>query len=303
MNNSIPPQALRLDVHEALRQRKSIRAFRPDPVPRATLERILAAAARAPSGTNIQPWQVRVLTGAALARLIDAVLAFRTANPGVENWAYPYYPKKWKEPYLARRRKVGWDLYGLLGITRADSEKIAAQHNRNFRFFDAPVGLIFTIDSELERGSWLDYGMFVQSVLLAAQAEGLGTCAQACWVGHADIVASTLGFAANEQLVCGVALGFADADAPVTSCTPSAPHSTNSSSSSRPSRAWGNAEYRRTGAGAQCARLMDSGFRRSDDGVRSRRSGQVADRNPTFRLRRLTTRSIWPVTPANAGVQ
>lgn len=219
MNNSTPPEALHLDVYEALRQRKSIRSFRPDPVSRATIARILTAAARAPSGTNIQPWQVRVLTGSARQRLVDAVLAFRAANPGVEKWAYPYYPAQWKEPYLARRRKVGWDLYGLLGIKRSDSDLIRAQHNRNFTFFDAPVGLIFTIDCDLERGSWLDYGMFIQSLALAAVAEGLGTCAQACWVGHADIVARTLAFTANEQLVCGVALGYPDWDSPVNQLT------------------------------------------------------------------------------------
>ncbi len=219
MNNPAPPEAPHLDVYEALRRRKSIRAFRSEPVAKAAIERILAAAARAPSGTNIQPWQVRVLTGAARARLVDAVLSFRLANPGVEKWNYAYYPVKWKEPYLSRRRKVGWDLYGLLGITRSDKESIAAQHNRNFTFFDAPVGLIFTIDSDLERGSWLDYGMFVQSVMLAAEAEGLGTCPQACWAAHADIVASTLSFAANEQLVCAVALGYPDQDATVNRLT------------------------------------------------------------------------------------
>lgn len=219
MNNPTPPAAPHLGVHAALYQRKSIRAFCPEPVPRPVIERILAAAARAPSGTNIQPWRVRVVSGAARARLVDAVMAFRTANPGVEKWAYPYYPAKWKEPYLGRRRKVGWDLYGLLGIKRSDGDLIAAQHNRNFTFFDAPVGLIFSIDSELERGSWLDYGMFIQSLLLAAEAEGLGTCPQACWVGHADIVARTLGFAADEQLVCAVALGYPDRDATVNQLT------------------------------------------------------------------------------------
>ena len=165
------PENRRLDVFEALYQRKSIRAFLPDPVPRASVERILAAAAHAPSGTNTQPWHVRVLTGAARQRLVDAVLAFRTANPGVEHWAYSYYPKKWQEPFLGRRRKVGWDLYGLLGITRTESERIRDQHNRNFSFFDAPVGLMFTIERELELGSWLDYGMFIQSLALAAEAQ------------------------------------------------------------------------------------------------------------------------------------
>jgi nitroreductase len=214
VSNDIAPQERRLDVFEALYHRKSIRAVRPEPVSRAVIERILAAAARAPSGTNTQPWRVRVLTGAARQRLVDAVQSFRAANPGVEHWSYSYYPVKWQEPFLSRRRKVGWDLYGLLGITRADTDRIQAQHNHNYAFFDAPVGLIFTIDGVMERGSWLDYGMFLQSLALAAEAEGLGTCIQACWVAHADIVASTLSFAANEKIVCGMSLGYADPDSP-----------------------------------------------------------------------------------------
>ena len=219
MNHSLPADAPHLDVYEALYRRKSVRAFRSDPPSRTVIERILAGAARAPSGTNIQPWQVRVLTGAARQRLVDTVLAFRSANPGVENWAYAYYPTIWREPYLARRRKVGWDLYGLLGITRSASARIGAQHNRNFAFFDAPVGLIFTIDDDLERGSWLDYGLFIQSFALAAEAEGLGTCIQACWAAHADIVARTLSCAANEKIVCGVALGYPDHNSPVNQLT------------------------------------------------------------------------------------
>ena len=205
----------RPDCHQTLYHRKSIRAFRSDPVSRETMERILAAAARSPSSTNTQPWRVRVLTGTARQRLTDAVLVFRAANPGVENWGYTYYPQHLGEPYLGRRRKLGWDMYGLLGITRADTDRIQAQHNRNFMFFDAPVGLIFTIDRNLERGSWLDYGLFIQSLAIAADEEGLGTCLQGAWVAHADIVASTMAFAPNEQLVCGLALGHPDLDAPV----------------------------------------------------------------------------------------
>ncbi len=215
MTESTARETPRLDVYSALYQRKSTRAFLPDAVPRNVIERMLTAAARAPSGTNMQPWRVRVLTGAARQRLVDAVLSFRSAHPGVENWAYPYYPASWREPYLARRRKIGWDLYGLLGIGRADGERMRAQHNRNFAFFDAPVGLMLTIDEDLERGSLLDYGHFIQSLALAAEAEGLGTCLQACWVGHADIVADTLSLPASEKIVCGVALGYPDASATV----------------------------------------------------------------------------------------
>ena len=202
-------------IYEILYRRKSIRAFRPEPVPRQIIERILTAAARAPSGTNTQPWQVRILTGAARQRLVDAVLSFRNEHPGVEKWGYDYYPKKWKEPYLARRRKLGLDMYALLGIARGEEQRMLEQLNRNFAFFDAPVGMIFSIDRDLERGSWLDYGMFIQSIALAAEGEGLSTCLQGFWVAHADIVADTLAFRPEEELVCGLALGYSDPDAPI----------------------------------------------------------------------------------------
>lgn len=210
MTDTAPRSRPALDVIDAIYQRKSIRAFLPDPIPREQIERLLAAAARAPSGTNTQPWKVRVLTGAARQRLVDAVLDHRQAHPDGENWGYQYYPKKWREPYLARRRKVGWDLYGLLGLTRDDVAGMRRQHDRNFRFFDAPVGLIMTIDRDLEVGSWLDYGLFLQTLALAAEGEGLGTCLQACWAAHADIVESTLEIPPEERVVCGVALGHPD---------------------------------------------------------------------------------------------
>ncbi len=202
-----------MNVIEALHKRKSIRAYRPDPVPRATLERILAAAARAPSGNNIQPWKVRVLTGNRLATLTRAVTDFRATHPGTENWAYDYYPATWREPYLTRRRKVGWDMYGLLGITRADKDRIRAQHDANFTFFGAPVGIIVTLDRDLSRGSWVDCGMFLQSLALAATGEGLGCCLQAAWVAHADLVGEVLALEEGEMVVCGMALGWADASA------------------------------------------------------------------------------------------
>ena len=219
MSNNNAPQDNPLGFYDALYQRKSIRAFRPEPVSRVVIERILNAAARAPSGTNIQPWKVRVLTGAARQRLSDAVLLSRASNPGIEHWGYRYYPAKWQEPYLSRRRKVGWDMYGLLGIQRTEPDRMLAQQNRNFTFFDAPVGLVFTIDSMLEQGSWLDYGMFLQSLALAAEAEGLGTCLQACWVAHSDVVSSVLSLGQNEHLVCGMALGYPDLESPVNRLT------------------------------------------------------------------------------------
>ena len=199
-------------VDAAITSRHSIRAFLPDPVPRATVEDILRVAARAPSGTNTQPWKVHVLTGAALRGLSEEILAIY-ADP--ERLAqckddYSYYPEKWVEPYLARRRKVGWDLYGLLGIGRADKDKIAAQHARNYRFFDAPVGLIFSIDRVMAQGSWLDYGMFLQNIMVAARARGLDTCPQAAFVQFHEVLRARLGIGADHAIVCGMSLGYAD---------------------------------------------------------------------------------------------
>ena len=199
-------------VDRAIASRRSVRAFLPRPVPRATVEAILAVASRAPSGTNHQPWKVYALAGEAKDRLSRAIAAAYDA--GATTREFHYYPTKWFEPYLARRRKIGWDLYGLLGIGRADKDKMHAQHRRNYLFFDAPVGLVFTIDRELERGSWLDYGMFLENVMVAARARGLDTCPQAAWMEFPRQIAEVLDLPANEQVVCGMSLGYADPDAP-----------------------------------------------------------------------------------------
>ncbi len=204
---SLAPAA---SVDAALQTRRSVRAFLPTAVPQATIEAILTAAARAPSGTNTQPWQVRVLTGGARQRLVDAVCAAYDDPAVKQEEEYAYYPSEWKSPYVDRRRKVGWDLYGLLGIGKADKARMHAQHRRNYTFFDAPVGLIFTVDRILNQGSWLDYGMFLQSVMLAAREHGLHTCPQAAWTPYHRVVGEVLGFAPEEMLVCGMALGHAD---------------------------------------------------------------------------------------------
>ena len=199
-------------VDAAITSRRSIRAFLNKPVAREDIARILDVAARAPSGTNTQPWKVHVLTGAARERLSSAILA-AYADPGQaaqHQEEYPYYPREWVSPYIDRRRKVGWDLYGLLGLTRDDKAGMAAQHGRNFTFFDAPVGMIFTIDRIMEQGSWLDYGMFLQNIMVAARARGLDTCPQAAFTQYHRIIAAELGLPANEMVVCGMALGWAD---------------------------------------------------------------------------------------------
>jgi nitroreductase len=199
-------------VDDAITSRHSIRAYLSTPVPRATIEAILRVAARAPSGTNTQPWKVHVLTGAAKQSLSTAI---RAAFDDPEERAkhseeYAYYPTQWASPYVDRRRKVGWDLYGLLGIGKTDKARMHEQHGRNYAFFDAPVGLIFTIDRVMQQGSWLDYGMFLQNIMVAARARGLDTCPQAAFTQFHRIIETQLGLAADEMVVCGMSLGHAD---------------------------------------------------------------------------------------------
>ncbi|HBZ06281.1 nitroreductase [Massilia haematophila] len=199
-------------VDAAITSRRSIRAFLDRPVAQEDIEKILEVAARAPSGTNTQPWKVYVLTGQARSALSSAILAVHL-DPELSRQhteEYPYYPREWVSPFIDRRRKVGWDLYSLLGLTRDDKAGMAAQHARNFRFFDAPVGLIFTIDRVMEQGSWLDYGMFLQNIMVAARGRGLDTCPQAAFTQYHRIIAEQLHLPANETVVCGMALGWAD---------------------------------------------------------------------------------------------
>ena len=199
-------------VDAAITSRRSIRAFLPTPVPRETIEAILAVAARAPSGTNTQPWQVHVLTGAAKQALSrDIRAAFDDPEERARHQeAYAYYPKEWRSPFLDRRRKVGWDLYSLLGIGKTDKARMHEQHARNYDFFDAPVGLMFSIDTHMEQGSWLDYGMFLQSVMIAARSRGIDTCPQAAFTPFHRIIGRHLGLADDQTLVCGMSLGYAD---------------------------------------------------------------------------------------------
>ena len=208
-------RALPAAVEAAISTRRSVRRFRPDPVPRAEIEALLALAARAPSGTNVQPWRVHVLLGAARQRLADRLQAAYDdpQHEAVHVAEYAYYPTDWVSPYVDRRRKVGWDLYQLLGIAKGDKAAMHDQHRRNFAFFDAPVGLIFTIDRVFNQGSWLDYGMFLQTLMIAARARGLDTCAQAAFCRFHRLIAEELALPHSQQLVCGMALGWADESA------------------------------------------------------------------------------------------
>jgi len=202
-------------VDAAITSRMSTRAFTAQPVPRETIEQLLQVASRAPSGTNTQPWKVYVLQGRSREELVNKVCAAQDAlraDPalaGQYREEYDYYPEKWVSPYIERRRENGWGLYGLLGIGKADKDKMYLQQQRNYRFFDAPVGLMFTIDRVMGRGSLLDYGMFLQSLMVSAQAHGLHTCPQAAWNSFSSIVLPHIGANADEMLVCGMALGYA----------------------------------------------------------------------------------------------
>ncbi len=202
-------------VDAALTTRRSIRAYLDRPVPRETIEAILAAASRSPSGTNTQPWQVWVLTGAARNALSQSILAAHNdpAQAVLHSEEYPYYPTDWVSPFIDRRRRVGWDLYGLLGIGKADKSRMHEQHGKNYNFFGAPVGLIFTIDRVLAQGSWLDYGTFLQAVMTAARGRGLDTCPQQAFTKYHRIIAEQLELPPHLMVVCGMALGYADPDA------------------------------------------------------------------------------------------
>ena len=201
-------------VDEAITSRRSVRAYLPTPVDEDLIRDILAVAARAPSGTNMQPWKVYVVTGQTKERVSEAIL-----NSGIRaekaDWdEYKYYPDHFFEPYLSRRRAVGFELYGLLGIGRRDVERMRAQHDRNFVFFDAPVGMIFTIDRRLELGSWIDHGMFLQSIMIAARGRGLHTCPQAAFAPYHRQIRPILQIPDEEMVVCGMALGYEDVSKP-----------------------------------------------------------------------------------------
>jgi nitroreductase len=204
--------ALREAVEWAILSRRSVRAFLPTPVSQETVESILNVARFAATGVNIQPWRVHVVMGHAKERISAAIQ--RANADSVLDEAYSdewdYYPREWISPYLERKRTVGWGLYGLLGIEKGDKARMHAQHSRNYQFFDAPVGLFFTIDRVMQKGSLIDYGMFLQNIMVAARAHGLSTCPQAAFMKYHKIIANELRLGASEMFVVGMSLGFAD---------------------------------------------------------------------------------------------
>ena len=203
-----------LSVDEVLERRRSVRAFRSDPVPRELVEEILRVAARAPSGTNIQPWNLHVVAGETRAELEREVLAHRETDPHDVEAEFGRTAKR-KEPYTSRMRKLGNDMYSLLGIPKGDQAANWRQWGRNFQFFGAPVGLILTIDKDLDAMSYIDIGIFVFAIMLAAKARGLDTCAQGAWNNYWSVTRRVLQVPDDQYIVCGLSLGWADENDPV----------------------------------------------------------------------------------------
>lgn len=209
---NIPNDILRRAVDWTLVSRRSTRAFLSNPVTKNEVEAILDVARYCASGVNTQPWHVHVVMGQAKDRLIDAIT--RIYDDPVQmaelDEPYDYYPEEWFSPYIDRRRKVGWDLYDLLGIEKGDKSRMHVQHGANYRFFGAPVGLMFTLDKGMGRGSLIDYGMFLQSIMTAARARGFDTCPQAAFTTFHRIIAKQLQIPDQQLFVCGMSLGYAD---------------------------------------------------------------------------------------------
>jgi nitroreductase len=212
----MPENANAAVVDEAINTRQSVRAFLPTPVARDTVETLIKLAARSASGSNIQPWRIRVIGGDIKLRLEKAIFD-AVERDGFEPYQreWNYYPVNWREPFLGRRRKIGWDMYSLLGIAKGDFEGTQRARMRNYEFFGAPVGMIFTLDEDLEIGSWLDLGIYLGTLMIAARGHGLHTCPQAAFADFHKVIRPILGIPEKEIIVCGMAVGHIDPDAPV----------------------------------------------------------------------------------------
>jgi len=203
-----------MNISEAIKQRQSSRAFLDTEVTNEQIKRILETASHSPSGANTQPWQVAVVTGEAKLKLQQQLeQAFYAGTPS--QISYQYYPIDWKPTYKQRRQQCGLQLYQALKISKENTEARKAQWAANYRAFDAPVMLLFFMDKSMETGSFLDYGLFLHAILLAAMEEGLGTCLQASLADYPDIVRSSLDAFKEHTLLCGMALGYEDTQAPV----------------------------------------------------------------------------------------
>ncbi|MFD1260498.1 nitroreductase [Entomomonas asaccharolytica] len=201
-----------MHVHDAILSRKSVRRFLPKQVAQETIKHILQIASRAPSGSNIQPWHVHVVTGKVKQQISQSILT--AAKQGEASPQYQYYPEDWFEPYKTRRRQVGYALYDTLGIKREDTQARNQQMLRNFIFFDAPIGLFFSLNKRMATGSYLDLGIFIENIVLTAKGYGLDTCIQAAFANFHQAIRPYIPIAEDDILVCGMALGYEDSNAP-----------------------------------------------------------------------------------------
>ena len=204
-----------MNVKEAFVSRRSVRRFLPDSVSKEEIENILEGAAFAPSGHNIQPWHVYVVQGKKKLSMTNSIIeAIKDGSAKEMKNEFDYYPTEWFEPFVSRRRAVGFELYNLLGIGRDDFEARDKQMQENFHFFGAPVGMFITMDRRLATGTFMDVGMFIQSILVGARGEGLHSCGQVAFTKFHTLIAEQLEFKENEMLVCGVSIGYEDTSAP-----------------------------------------------------------------------------------------
>ena len=201
-----------ISVTDAIKSRRSIRAFLDKPVEKSLMEEILKQAARAPSGGNLQPWRVYAISGEVRDQLVNTVSEKQATNPVGDGSEYNIYPPDLSDPYRSRRRDVGNQLYQLIGIPREDKAAKFAQLAKNFQFFGAPVGLIFTFDKQMGLGQHVDLGLYMQNVLLLCKEKGLDTCAQEAWAVWHQTIRDVVGIPQNELVFCGVAVGYADPD-------------------------------------------------------------------------------------------
>lgn len=206
-----------MKVSDAIASRKTIRAFKPDPVPRATVEAILTLAARAPSGGNLQPWRIYALLGHARDELVRRVAEVRKTRPMGERPEYHIYPLDLTEPYKTRRSRIGEAMYATMAIAREDKAGRLKFFSGNWEFFGAPVGLIVTIDRIMQQGQWADLGMFLENVMLLAREHGLHSCPQEAWALFHSTIRDYLEVPANEMIFCGMGIGYADETAAVNS--------------------------------------------------------------------------------------
>lgn len=202
-----------MNIEDAIRSRKSVRAFTDQPVEQEKIHQILELSQRSPSGTNTQPWHTYVCAGAVKDAIVTDVCELFDQGKSRKYEDFDYYPSVWEPVHRDRRRELGWDLYGLLGIEKGDRARTMAQSKRNFQFFDAPVGLFFTTDAYLGRGSWFDAGLYMQTVMLAARNVGLHTCPQAAWVSFQDPIYKHLNIPKDQVLLSGLAMGYEDTSA------------------------------------------------------------------------------------------